>query len=461
MENSSQKVVLVTVFHSLVSKNILNTDALRVLRDSDRYKIVLLVPRLKKDFFEQHYGHRNVVVAEIDMASMHTRNESWMHTIAKLLINTHYLRYKRQELLDLDCSVFGWARHIVRETFVRLFADRRFAIRLFHAIDARLASYTVFEKIFDTYAPDLVFSTDLFEQLGAQFIREAKHRGVKTVGMVRSWDNCFSKGLLRATPDVAIVNNAELQSQLVHIHGMCEEYIEVVGLPQFDRFITQSPEPRATFFEKHGLDPHKRLVLFAPAGRILSETDADICEMLLRAKADGKLPEDIQFFVRNHPHHPADLSKYEDSGDMVVQYPGQVLDARSHRETELTPDDQEFLRNILAHVDVLVWVATSLCLDALVYDVPEVVINFDGYAKKDYYHSVKRYHDEDHMKKMFLLKQFRVANNEQELIEHIALYLGNRACDASERRATQTQQLFRLDGHSGKRVAEVIERALP
>ncbi len=458
IHENKQKVLFVTVFHSLVSKNILNTDALIKLRDSGRYKIVLLVPEIKKSFFETHYSHENVVIEGIEMQVFENGTiENFFQTCARLLIDTHYLHYKRIELLDSNKSLIARTRHFIREMIVSLFADRQIFLNIFRACDSWCSQKNNFQIIFDTYRPDLVFSTDIFEQMGTQLLREAKLRKIKTVGMVRSWDNCLSKGLLRVKPERILVNNEVIKQELSSIHGVDELCINVVGLPQFDRFVTDDPISKEEFFKSNGLDINKRLVMFAPGGKVLSDTDPDICAMLIEARKNGLLPTDIQFFVRNHPQHPADLELFKNQDGVVIQSPGKVLDPTTHKETELTPHDQDFLRNILAHTDVLIWVATSLCLDALVYDVPQVVLNFDGYSTKDYYHSVKRYHDEDHMKKMFVHKPFCIANNTEELIAGVALYLSDRTIDQKERCIVKSQQLFTLDGKSGERIAKILD----
>jgi|GEM_PF-707802 len=461
MDIKKQKVILVTVFHSLVSKNILNTDAIIHLRDSNKYKIVLLVPKIKKNFFDLHYAHKNIVIEGIDMQ---TFGEGWkenlMQTLAKLLIDTHYLHYKRRELLDSKKTIDGWIKYAIRELIVYACAGKNFCIHIFHKIDLSFGKKEIYKSIFSTYKPELIFSTDIFEQMGAQLLREAKDQNIKTIGMVRSWDNCLSKGLLRIKPETFIVNNEVIKDELITIHGVSESSINVVGLPQFDRFISENPQDKKTFFEKNNLDPEKKLIMFAPGGNVLSDTDPDICNILITAMKDGLLPNDVQIFVRNHPHHPADLDYFKNRDDIIVQSPGSILDSSTHKETELTPVDQDFLRNILAYTDVLIWVATSLCLDALVYDVPQVVVNFDGFQTKNYYHSVKRYHDEDHMKKMFALKPFRIANNSEQLISNIDMYLKDNTIDSRERELVKKQQFYKVDGHAGERIAQIINTVI-
>lgn len=461
MPDSKRDVLFVTVLHPQISKNILNTDVLTDLKETGRYLIVLIVPDSKQAFFESHYAHENIIIEGIEMESfVNGRMEDFMQVLSRLLIDTHYLHYKRRELLDANRSISGWIRHICRELIVFLFADRKFAGSVFRFFDAITSRSDVFSHLFEKYQPTLIFCTDLFEQLGVQLMREAKHRQVQTVGMVRSWDNCLSKGLLRVMPDTAIVNNEVIGEELSRLHSVPRDTITAVGLPQFDAFIRNEKRPREEFFREHGLDPRKRLIMFAPAGSVLSDTDEDIRQILVKARENDEFPAEVQFFIRNHPQHPAAFSSVGNTPDLFIQTPGEKLLKDTYKETELTPTDLDFLRNVLAHTDVLVWVATSLCLDALIYDIPQVVINFDGYASKDYYASVRRYHDEDHMKKMLALNPFKVANTPKELVRHIVTYLNEPSLQREGRAAVRAQQLLFLDGRAGKRISSLLLQKL-
>ncbi len=455
--SEDKKVIFITALHPQISKNILSTKAFSLLTESEHIQIVLIVPETKKHFFERHYVHPRVIIEGIEMQRfVESQPENILNTISRLLIDTHYLHYKRHELLDARKSICAYIQYFVRESLVFLFADRRLPQTFFRFVDKRLSRKKIFSSLFATYRPDAVFTTDLFEQLGLQMIREAHALGIETIGMVRSWDNCLSKGLLRFIPDKIIVNNEVLKEEAISIHGVHKDAVSVVGLPQFDAFINGVPTDRETFFRENGLDPQKRLVVFAPAGTILSDTDADICDMLISLREEGRLPRDVQFFVRNHPQHPANLKRFDHVPDLFVQMPGEILDPKTHKETELAPHEQVFLRDLMAYTDALVWVATSLCLDALVFDVPQVVVNFDGYKTKNYYQSVKRYHNEDHMKKMFLSDPFRVVRNKDELCTGIIECLDTPELRSKGRRRIRELQLEPLDGRAGERIAHVV-----
>ncbi len=460
MHSDKKQTIFITVFHSFVSKNILNTSILDNLLLSGCYKIVLLVPAKKEKYFKTEYARPGIDIESVPANTLNTRAEKILGRLSKLVIDTHYLHYKRVELLNKESSIRSHIKYALQSMFVRLFAGHGFSRKIFRLLNNKYSNSPFFKEILVTHKPDLVFSTDIFDPLDQQILNESKKMGVETVGMIRSWDNCLSKGLLRTVPDKILANTYVLKEQLSKIHGVRDDLIEVVGLPQFDSFIQKQPVSREEFFTSVGFDPGKKMILLAPAGSILSDTDSDILNILLKAKESGEIPKDIQIFVRNHPHHPAKFADTNTHPDLYIQSPGIMLDDKNHKETELTRSDQDMLRNLAAHADVLVWTATSLCLDVLVYDVPEVVINFDGYQKKDYYHSVKRYHDEGHMKIMFKLKPFKVANSANELISAIAVYLKDRSVDKDARAKVREQQLFKLDGKSSLRIVKALTKSL-
>jgi CDP-glycerol glycerophosphotransferase (TagB/SpsB family) len=110
----------------------------------------------------------------------------------------------------------------------------------------------------------------------------------------------------------------------------------------------------------------------------------------------------------------------------------------------------------LYNSDLVIYVATTLGIDALVFNKPQIIIDFDGFENKKYTDSVKRYHDEDHMKKMLALGGVRVVKDQEELISAINDYLEDPSIDNDGRQKMTRQQLYISDGKSGKRVGEFI-----
>ena len=324
MEN--QKTLFITCLHSLISKNILNTEAFKKIVNEANCKIVIFVPKGKYDFFSQHYIFPNVVIEEVDTYPiMNIRREVIFKRIAFLLINSHYHWYKRAELLDKNKNIGSYFKYFFEQLFVRIFSGHKAINSIYRRMHEKYAPKGSMDAYFEKYNPTLLFATDVFDDMDTIVIREAKRKGIKVVGMVRSWDNCFSKGLMRNMPDSLLVNNENLKSEAVEMHDFPGEKIEIVGLPQFDHFINEKRLSKDDFFKKIGADPEKKLILFAPAGAFLSDCDLDYLKIFEQATQARKFKYPLQFLVRNHPHHPAILDDFAGKADFIIDTPGKQL----------------------------------------------------------------------------------------------------------------------------------------
>ncbi len=450
------KTIFITCFHSIISKNILSTDALKVLQEKPELKIVILVPDHKKEVFERYFQHPRVSFEGVDVDIL-TKYKSigFLHSIARLLVDSHYLWYKRQERLNQSKGFIGQVKYWAELLAVKLFTRNSIAHSLFRCLDWMVSPH-VFDRYFTEYGPDLVFSTDLFDKLDVLLLREAKRRNIKTIGMVRSWDNCYSKGLLRIIPDKILVNNSEIESELLTLHDVEKCQIEIVGLPQFDFFLNKQAMPWGDFAKKMGLNPNYRQILFSPLGAPLSYIDCEVLDILKEAIQKKVLPEDIQFLVRLHPGRELPMGSFIPDNHFIFDKPG----VGEGKDVEFRPEDVDHLFDSIYHSKVIIWVATTLGIDALVLDKPQIVANFDGRQKKPYIDSVRRYHDEDHMKKMLDLGGIKVARSLEEMIESLKNYLNDHSLDREERKMIVDQQIQFMDGQSGKRIACSILKEL-
>lgn len=449
------KTIFISVFHSFISKNILNTDVFKIIREQPGLRIVLIVPLAKKVFFSEKYGSSNVIVEGIDVGLLvnlpWSKRFSWL---SHLLMNSFYLQYKKTQSLQKNKTLKGHLKYFFDTSFTWLFAGRKFCHKLLRYGFLRGKSIKNFSELFVKYNPSVIFSTDVFDEMDLLMVREARLLGLPVIGMVRSWDNCYSKGVLRILPDYLIVNNYELKKEAVSMHDMAEDKIFIGGLPQFDASIFEPRADKVSFFKSIGADSSKKLIFFGPAGSILSDTDWQIAEIMRRAIGEKKLPS-AQVFVSNHPNHPADFSKFKNDGSFIFASLGKTFSSNP-KETELTSDDTKQLRDLLFYADVVIYVASTIGIDSLQFDKPQIVINFDGWEKKNYIDSVKKYHREDHMKKMLDLGGVSVAKSSEQLIDFINAYFSNPTLNHENRMKIIEQQLYKLDGKSGERIGQKI-----
>ncbi len=454
----STRTIFITAFHSLISRNILETNALATIARIPHTEVVILVPNEKREFFEAQFARPGVRIEGVDYTRIQReRHIILLVRIARLFINAHYPRYRLVEKYRARRTFRALVEYVGARAIMAIFGNRRLVRALYRRFDRAFAPRTLYAELFERYQPALLFATDVFNVGDIQLMRLARRFDVPIVGMVRSWDNCYSKGVLPVIPDQLIVNTELLKDEAVTLHDVPAAHIKVVGLPQFDLFINISRTPREAFFRSIGADPSRKLVLLAPAGAILSDTDWQVCDAILKAEEGGRFTPPIELYVRNHPHHPADLSKVAGRPHLIIVQPGQgIVGEAGSKATEFTKQDTTFLADLLYHADVVIYTATTLGIDSAVFDKSQIIVDFDGYETKPYAESVVRYHDEDHMKKLIATGGVAIAHSAEELVEHIRRYLADPALDHEGRARIVTEQLYRLDGGAGDRVGEAV-----
>ena len=454
---SRQKKVFVTVFHPFITKNVLDTEVFSTLLSNKNIHIFLLVSDHKEQFIRDNYSYKNVTVISVPVARIIKNKLAVIFSrISWLLMDTHYMKYKRHERFDEKRSILAFFKLVLENFLSSALSNNPRLNNFFRYLFKKFSKFIDIKDIFDKYKPDIFFSTDVFDEADCLFSIEAKRRGIEVIGMVRSWDNCYSKGIMRIIPNKLIVNNITLKQEAHEMHQVPLDDIQICGSAQHDIFINGRRTPKDEFYKLMRLDPNKKLIIFAPAGAILSDTDDHIVDIFQKALLNGKFVYPVQFLVRNHPSHPAVLKSVANIRNFIIEEPGKIFNKGNPKDTEILLKDNEHLADELFYADVVVWVATTLPLDAVVFDKPLIAVDFDGFENKTYYKSVRKYHDEDHMKKMLDLGGVSISKNPEQLISMINRYLEDPSLDSDGRAKIRAQQFYKLDGDAGKRIGEYL-----
>ena len=317
------KTFLISAYHGWVFRNVLGSSAFSQLKERSDLRIVVCVPEDKAAFTQETYGGGNVIVHAFaaDRIAASSYNRRW-YRLGFLIQNTQYVRDQRLEQRERNRTVLGHLAYFWTNSLATVLSRIPAFIVLYRFLDWCCSPRNAVKEIFAQFHPDVVMAGDLFGEADVLFLRNAKAEGIRTIGMVRSWDNTTTKGILRLIPDTIIVNSVAIRDELAHFHHCPTTCVQVVGLPQFDSWLSGPTISREEFFRSIGADPRRRLILFAPAGSILSDTDWQLCDILKEAIARGALPSDIVILVRNHPQHPADLSQFTPDEHFVIETPG-------------------------------------------------------------------------------------------------------------------------------------------
>ena len=101
-------------------------------------------------------------------------------------------------------------------------------------------------------------------------------------------------------------------------------------------------------------------------------------------------------------------------------------------------------------------VNSTLGMDSLPFNKPQIMIVFDGWEKKSYIESVKRFHDEDHMIKYLQTGAATIVKSPDELFNWINRYLENPKLHTENRKRAMKEQFYYIDGRAGRRIGEYV-----
>jgi hypothetical protein len=225
--------------------------------------------------------------------------------------------------------------------------------------------------------PALVVSTHAHLYGESELLAAAHAMDIPTLGLVRSWDNVH-KGI-HARPQRLLVWNEINRQEVVDLEGYPPGDVEVIGAPQFDPYFAPDlPWPREKLAERFDLDPERPIILFATVGYFFPGFD-ETCwmEELVRLMDAGQLPGRPQAICRLHPWSRLEhFRKYEGHPDVRLSYVERYLPALTWY---MTREDVLEVGNMLAHADVVVTPASTMTLEAAIFDRPTVVPIFHTY----------------------------------------------------------------------------------
>ena len=449
------KTIFITSFHPLISRNILSTDILKILKDQKNLRIVIFTVDYKKPYFEKEFAGINIIIEGMRAKPLSGLSLFFTH-VALVLLNTPTMRIKARGKLEQDKNYFNY---FIARLGAIMFGRSKTLRRLARFFDYTLAPKETFKKYVDTYKPSLVFSTDVLNDNDIKLLQEARSSCVRTIGMVRSWDNFSAKGVMRILPQKLIVSNEILKKEAVDYNDMESEDIFVAGIPHYDFYINHERTPRQKFFQEIGADPNKKLILFAPTGdRYIRDnnTDWQILDILKKAILEKVIPANSQVLVRFPPGDTCNLNNFVPPDFMIFDRPGTVFNSLTFKDRDLSHKDDVRLADSLYYSDVVISGPSTIMIDGAVFNKPIILINFDGWTKRDYFDSISRHYDSEHISRVAKGGGVRLVDSKEELIKWTNNYLGNPRLDEKERKQMIKEQACYLDGRSSERVARFL-----
>lgn len=446
------KTIFITIFEGVEVKNILRTPILENLLLVKDIRIVLFTKSQDKvDYYKKEFNDPRLIfeIAEVKTSS---RLDNIFSKLKFTLLRTETTSLKRKMVCEYE------NRHIqyyLGSIINFIFAWPIFR-RLARYIDLKFVSENTYSNFFDKYSPDIVFAAHLFEEIEINLIREAKKRGVKTIGYINSWDKVTSRCMLRILPDKAIVFNEIVKKELMDFNEMRSEDIYISGLPQYDFFYTRKPIPREDFFKKINISDNKELLVYAPMGRAFSSSDWDIIDLLSRLIKEKKFKKDCELLVRFQPNDFVDEDEIKKRPDLKYDKPGIRFGTKRGVDWDMNNNDLNHLQDTLYHMSILICYASSISIDASIFDKPVININFEINKIDKLLKSPVQYYQSAHYKNALNTGGISLVNSHDELIDTVNRYIDDPGIKREERMKLVKEQCSYTDGKSGKRIADYI-----
>lgn len=329
--------------------------------------------------------------------------------------------------------------------------------RIVRAMDLRLVWDNTYARHFDIYKPDIIFCAHLFDEPEIHLLREARKRGIKSVGFINSWDKVTARCILRLLPDKVVVFNNIVKKEMMDYNEMKEENIFVSGLPQYDIYVNLNPGKREDFYKNLNIKPSvKRVIVYAPDGKYSAKADGAMIDLLRSFIEKSLIPEDVELLVRFQPNDIVNMEEIRKRPWLVYDIPGIRFSQERGIDWDMNARDHQQLLNTLFHSSLLICYTSSLSIDSAVFGKPVININFQLNQAEKFSQSPIRYYQMAHYKNALNTGGIRVVKSVAELLEWINFYLENSGLDKEKRERLVQEQCWKVDGKSGRRISSFV-----
>lgn len=450
------KTIFITSNRGLTNRNILRTGILEKLAENKNCRVVIFVPNSRNlpppDFFIEEFNRDNIVIEIIKPQKMSWIERRFVLFSSRLVFSKstkNNMLYNIKKCRRVNTFAY-FLSYIIYYPLSKINIFKK-AVRYFDALFFLKPDYA---KYFDKYQPDLVFATSIINHFDADFIKEAKRRGIKNVAMPRSWDN-LDKFLFRVEPDLFFVQNKIMANETVKYQAISFDKIRVVGFPQFDMYAD-----KATIISKSDYCQHKNFdqnlpIIFLGSEGTWSTGDKEIFRSIIVARDQGVIPN-CNILIRPHfstvAHH--EYNELANGKNVCID--------DKFRQSNFFPDfwdpsweDMVDFANSLLHCHLMITFASTLALDAACFDKPILALTYGArfIGGKD---KTETMYESGHYGHVLETSAVDLIGDIRQLVERIKFYLDNPEHKQKERNNLVEKLCYKLDGKSSERIANMI-----
>lgn len=439
------KTIFITSFHGHISRNILSTDVLPLLKEQKEIRVIILVPAYKADYFRDNFAGGNIIIEGVNpYQASKTGLGLFFKRLGVFIFDSETTKIKRY----YDLYHHKKRLHFLFFSAAALIGHSFLIKKLIRYLDLRFCPKGFFNQLIRQYNPDMIFSTDIQNESDVSLMQDARTHGISVLGMVRSWDNMTQRAC-RILPDRLLVGSLAVKEEVLKFHRYPEEKIAVVGNPHYDRYLKAPINSKEKFCEKLGLNQSRPLILYNPIGDpIIHTNDTDKYIMKILGEIDA------QILVRMPTNLPVNLDNFSKPENMVIDRPGFGFKKGDIRGQEITREDDDRLIDSLYYSDIVISGPSTICLDAALLDKPVIVVDFYP-TRRHFFYGVYAYKYE-HMRKLLATKGIYHAQSKNDFLAQIEKYISNSRLDKEGREKIRSLWFSHADGAASERLVNEI-----
>lgn len=441
------KTIFLTAFEGIEIRTVFRTPILETLKGTRIIAFTKVREPVEHSKLMQYYREEFPGIEWEGVRIRLNRIDKFFQKLKFLLLKTESTDLHRRIKLKNDKDYFSYFFF----SFLNTILAKPIIRKLIRFADYYLIKDNTYAYYFDAYDPDLVISALPFEEIEINLLHEAKRRGIKSIGFISSWDKVTSKCILRVLPDKLICFNDFVKRNLIKHNEVKERDIFVAGIPHYDHYFEKDFISKEVFFREQGIDPQKKLIVYAPMGKQYSNSDWEVIDMLY----DLTNGFNANLLVRFQPVETIDEQELKKRPWLIYQHPGKRFSA-SRTDWDMDYQDLKLLKNTLYHMDLLICYASSLSIDAMVFNKPVININFELEPIELLEKPATWYYQLAHYKDALVSGGIKLADSKFQLEAGIERYLNNPLYNEENRKKLAEEQCKYLDGKAGEKVGNFI-----
>ena len=454
-----KKTIIITIIRGMTARNLLRNDFYKILRE--KFNLVILTPAAKDERFVKEFAHPNVKFEYFEERG-HSFADKVFVGLNKYLIYNKFIGLKlkygiRGLSRPEDLSIFRyWLYTIIFIPLSKVRILRDF-VKWLDYLFVQRKDVSVFKELIKREKPILVVSTSIMSDIETAVIKAAKKLKVRVIGMPKSWDNPSRAGF-RAKVDMLVVWSEFMVDQSEKFQNYKRKDMRIIGIPQFDYYTDKERVwSREKFCKEFGLDIDKKIILFASAGKAITE-DKEIASIIYDFIKNDELVKKTQLLIRPHFFYKNEEKKFTHllgkEGVVVDDSNNPSVGFRDHADYSWY--HLERFLNSLYHADIVVNVASTTALDAVALDRPVIHFAYDVDEKMAKEHSLKLAYASDYNLEIVNSRATKLAQSRSGFRDLINRYLEDPSLEEKERAYLREKFCYKVDGNSGRRFADII-----